>query len=394
MQFQYVERSKTFGVINMNARLLILGVILAIFIVLFNLLAPKTKNEVSFQEGIFDQAIVSKIEANSRIYPDKTEISLAVILGDSVQYLGILKEGHSLVSVENEDKLFEIGSISKVFLTTLLTICLEQGYLELDDPIQEHLPIELSEYELAGQAVLIQHLANHTSGIHALPEGLIKDYEYEISDEDEIAIVSKYLSQNCTYDFKPGSSYAYSNLGMSLLCMIVCDKLGGDFESLVDYHIGRQIGLENTIVNLSPAQRQQMVVGYNEMGAVAPLIISDLYVCSGSLKSSTRDMVKFVKANMDDLAPFVWSHDKTYEIDEDYDVALGWHYSKMHAERVYYHHGGTMGYSSGIAFEKDNKVGIVVLTNISALLKDRPDITKLMYDLFGQIEQKIARVNT
>ncbi len=41
-----------------------------------------------------------------------------------------------------------------------------------------------------------------STSIHALPEGLIKDYEYEISDEDDIAIVSKYLSQNCTYDFK------------------------------------------------------------------------------------------------------------------------------------------------------------------------------------------------
>ena len=123
------------------------------------------------------------------------------------------------------------------------------------------------------------------------------------------------------------------------------------------------------------------------------VIGSDLYVCSGSLKSSTKDMVKFVQANIKGLAPYVWSHDKTYEIDAEYAVALGWHYSKMHKERVYYHHGGTMGYSSGVAFEKDNDVGIVVLSNISALCKGRPDITKLMYELFGQLEQKIAGWN-
>jgi len=337
----------------MNKKTIILFVTLFIYVVLAFLMSRPVQNKIDFEAGILDETMINTLFENSKDYLDGTEISIGIIVGDDVEYLGLRKSHNKIIKVQNKDKIFEIGSISKTFLTTLLTICLKDRSLSLTDSVRTHLPIELSQYGKDNEELRIIHLANHSSGIQALPENLIADYEYEPSGKDEIKIVSEYLKAHCSYKFRPGSAYEYSNLGMALLGMIVCDKLGSDYESLLEKYISEPLGMTNTVINLTQEQ----------------------------------------KNNMYGLHPYSDSHEKTYEIDAEYDVALGWHYSKIHRERVYYHHGGTRDCSSGIAFEKDNDVGIVVLSNVSALFKDCPDITKLMYDLFGQMERKRAKAS-
>ena len=86
--------------------------------------------------GIFNNEMVDTIFENTKYYPDKTEITIAVIIGENVEYLGIRKEKDSIVSIENRDKIFEIGSISKVFLTALLLKCLNDSVIYLEDPIK------------------------------------------------------------------------------------------------------------------------------------------------------------------------------------------------------------------------------------------------------------------
>lgn len=374
----------------MKNKILPIVILALIFALMLFLNLRPVKNNIRFTPNIFDQNIIDTIFENTKIYPNNSELSIAVIVGENVDYLGLRKEGNSVFSVTNADKIFEIGSISKVFLASLLVRCLQENLLNLNDPIKIHLPIHLSAYEFEGEQVRIIHLANHTSGIKPLPENLFKTYEYEPSGEDEIELVSDYLKLHCDYQFKPGTKYEYSNLGMALLGMIVCDKLGRSYEQLVREIITGPLGMKNTVLHVSKSQKQKMVTGFDQQGKIAPLIASELYACSGGLKSTAGDLVKFLNANIYDTDFFSVAHQKTFEIDNDYDVALGWQYSKMHKEKVYFHHGGTVGYTSGIAFEKDNDVGMVVLSNISALLRDRPDITKLMYDMFGQIERKIA----
>jgi CubicO group peptidase (beta-lactamase class C family) len=63
------------------------------------------------------------------------------------------------------DTLFQIGSISKVYLATLAMRLVEEGKLTLDTPVASVLPeLELADRE-AQQAITLWHLLTHTSGI-------------------------------------------------------------------------------------------------------------------------------------------------------------------------------------------------------------------------------------
>jgi len=63
------------------------------------------------------------------------------------------------------DTLMHIGSITKLFTTTLVMQLVEEGRLELDDLVWRHLPeLELADRE-ALQRITVRMLLNHTSGI-------------------------------------------------------------------------------------------------------------------------------------------------------------------------------------------------------------------------------------
>lgn len=53
-------------------------------------------------------------EAYLKVFPDQTQVSIAMIQGDRVSYYGVIKKDHRLVGIDNFDHVFEAGSITKV----------------------------------------------------------------------------------------------------------------------------------------------------------------------------------------------------------------------------------------------------------------------------------------
>ena len=346
--------------------------------------SDKMKNDNLYSENIlFDKPITDILYETIKYYPNQTEFSIALIVGDTTEYFGLRKSNSEIIQISNNESIFEIGSISKVFLTSLLVQAMNDSLITLNDKLRDLLPFKLSSYGYHEHEVKIIHLANHTSGIEALPEGIIKDYQFNEKDDDELEKVKKYLSKKTKFKWQAGLKYEYSNLGMALLGQIISKLYNTSYNSLVKKFICEPFGMQNTTVKLDSIQKNKLVQGIDQFGNNAPMLISELYSSSGGLKSNVIDMVKFIKNNMEEDYIYKYAHETTFKIDEVYSVALGWSYSNRHNSRVYYHHGGTVGYSTGIAFDKQNKIGIVLLTNRSALLYSAPDITNFMYRVFG-----------
>src|SRR5512140_3520813 len=91
--------------------------------------------------------------------------SLAVALGDEQVELatGVL---NAVTGVETTtDSVFQIGSITKLFTTTLIMQLVDEGRVTLDEPVRSYLP-ELSFADsVATESVTLRHLLTHTSGI-------------------------------------------------------------------------------------------------------------------------------------------------------------------------------------------------------------------------------------
>jgi CubicO group peptidase (beta-lactamase class C family) len=71
----------------------------------------------------------------------------------------------------NGDSIFDIGSITKPFTTTLLVDMVRQGLINLDDPIGKYFPDNVKVPTYKGQMITIGNLATHTSGLPDFPIG-------------------------------------------------------------------------------------------------------------------------------------------------------------------------------------------------------------------------------
>ncbi len=84
-------------------------------------------------------------------------------------YYVALRVHDSLKTMENSKVVFEIGSLSKVFTSALLADLVQQQIVELDEPINNHLDYPIHD----NIRFTFRQLANHTSGLPRIPDGMI-----------------------------------------------------------------------------------------------------------------------------------------------------------------------------------------------------------------------------
>lgn len=79
----------------------------------------------------------------------------------------MFERGYGVTAIANGhpvhgDTLFRIGSLTKQFTAAAIMQLIEQGRVSLDDPITRFLP----NFPMQGHRITVEHLLNHTSGIH------------------------------------------------------------------------------------------------------------------------------------------------------------------------------------------------------------------------------------
>ena len=106
-----------------------------------------------------------------------------------------------------DDAILQIGSISKVWTATLAMMLVEDGALDLDEPVVTYLP----DLRLADQSVrdtvTLRHLLSHTSGI----EG-DRFTDYGRGGGDTLATAITHYDSLRQW-FRPGDLWSYSNAG-------------------------------------------------------------------------------------------------------------------------------------------------------------------------------------
>ena len=167
------------------------------------------------------------------------------------------------------DTIFEIGSITKVFTTTLLEDMVERGEVKLDGPISKYLPASVKAPSRNGREIALLDLATHTSGLPRLPGNLSV---WHIATHAENPYADYTLKM--LYDFLSGyklkrdigSKYEYSNLGVGLLGQLLAFKAGTNYESLVVERVCKPLKMEDTCITLSPELQSRLASGHDESG--------------------------------------------------------------------------------------------------------------------------------
>lgn len=335
----------------------------------------KTRNllDSSRAQAVFDRA---------QHFPNGTQIALCFIIGDSEQYVGIERRNDSLVYIDNSDSVFEIGSITKTFTGTILAKLVRDGKVDINEPIKNILPIHLNQSSLHGKEITLVQLANHTSGLPFEPGNVKNDKNHPFDPYNPYKYYTleklyDYLSHQLVLELTPGEKRIYSNLGGGLLGHILTLITGKSYEELLNETICKPLDLHHTFTTLTDERIRQMVQGRDSQGQPLPFGDGDCgaLIGAGGIKSSVKDLVKYLKANMTDTTYFYLAQKTTKVFDEHFSGSLGWGTYSVYGKHHVSAFGGTPGYTSGVMFERNARVGIVMLTNVSAYLASKGDYT-------------------
>jgi len=272
-----------------------------------------------------------------------------------------------------EKRVFEIGSISKVFTGLLLSEAVVEKKVRLDSTLKELLGKNFKFADpQVGEITLLQ-LSTHTSGLPRLPDNMGPDPDgaddpYGDYDRKRMnAFLSKVKLEG-----KPPYAASYSNYGVGLLGELLADAYGKSWATLIEEMITGPLGMKDTAVVPAAEQRKRLAPPYHEDKAGNSWTFQ-AFAGAGALRSTADDLLRFGKALLEpEKTPLAGAIKGMLEVRAPYsdmgsDIGLGIIIGKLDGEREYIHSGGTGGYRSVLQVIPARKSIRVVLINNDAI---------------------------
>jgi serine-type D-Ala-D-Ala carboxypeptidase/endopeptidase len=314
------------------------------------------------------QALQSALEQRIAANPTSAGIVVGIVDDKQVRIISAGQADKTNHQKLTDDTLFEIGSITKTFTGILLADMSLKGEVNLDDPIVNYLPKGVTMPTRNGKTIRLRDLATHTSGLPRLPTNFtyknISNPYVDYSVENLYEFLSHY---QLTRDI--GSTAEYSNLGMGLLGHVLALKAGKSYEELVTERILIPLGMTDTSISLSTAQKKRIATGHDITGKATSLWDIPTLAGAGALRSSAHDMMIYLQANMGIIkTPLREAIVLSQQFQQPFgsntlSIGLAWQTEKTPEGNVVWHNGGTGGFRSFIGFNQLTRQGVFVLIN-------------------------------
>jgi CubicO group peptidase (beta-lactamase class C family) len=139
------------------------------------------------------------------------------------------------------DAVFQLGSVSKVYTALLVMQLVDEGALDLDDPLAAVLPdLQLADSD-ATTAITVRHLLSHASGIDG-------DHIFDTGPGDDALERLIAACRSVRTIASPGAVMSYCNLGFSMAGRVVGRLTGGTWEQALCDRLTHPAGLTRTAV--------------------------------------------------------------------------------------------------------------------------------------------------
>lgn len=293
-------------------------------------------------------------------------LSIAVIRdGKIIKATGYGFANLELQAPATKDSVYEIGSISKQFASEALMLLVEDGKLNLDDPIRKYLPANAPE---TWQNITIRNLLNHTSGLKDWTE--IKEFSYrrEYSPEEFIDLVKGF-----PLGFQPGDNWLYSNTNLPLIGIIVERASGQSFEDLVNERVIKPLNFPSIRFKHQEDVVPDRATGYVLRNGVwkngepfRPRVIA----ASGGILANVVDLARWWEAVMNGRVVKQSSLDqmlKPTKLNDGRSVAHGFAFftDTFNGHNLIQHFGSTVGgFGSIVRYYPREKVTVAVIGNL------------------------------
>lgn len=174
--------------------------------------------------------------------------AILIIKGDSI----IFSKGYGLADLELKTKidantLFNIGSISKTFVSNAILMLQDEGKLSVEDNMDKYFP-NLKNKAIA-EKVKIKHLLTHTSGLEDNRQTKTDSLFYLTAKDAE----NWYPTTQAEHlNFEPGTRYEYSNPAYNALALIIEEVTGMKWQNYVADKIFTPSGMKTSTITDGP----------------------------------------------------------------------------------------------------------------------------------------------
>ncbi len=304
-------------------------------------------------------------------------MAVVIVQNDTVVYLRCFGVRNITTGAPiTPDTRFQLESVSKSFASASIASMVGDGELSWDEPVVSLDPgFQLSDPWVTDH-VTIRDLLSHRTG---LPEYAGQDLQYTFGyNRSEIIGRLRYLG--LTGAFR--SSYAYSDIGITVAAEAASMKAGQPWEDLVAERVFVPAGMYNTSARFADfatsGNHADTYVVVNGTPKAAPLMNEDVTSPAGGVSSTINDMARYARLQLNNGAidgKHVIGSDALMETHRAQNIitsnnagitayGLGWEVIAGNG-RVRVEHGGdgTQGVSNYIVLYPAENMSIVVLTN-------------------------------
>src|SRR5450759_4918992 len=263
------------------------------------------------------------------------------------------------------DTIFEIGAVTEVFNSLLLSDMVKRGEVALDDPVTKYLPPGVKVPERGGRRITLEDLSTHTSALPRIPSNLKPANPANPYADYSVERLYEFLSAyKLSHDI--GTGFDYSNLGGGLLGHALARRAGMNYETVLRSRIADPLGMSGTRITLSTGMKARLAVGHNAQLAAVPNWDLQALAGAAALRSTANDLLVFLAANLgyseSPLAPAMAAMREVRRptTAPGVEMALGW---AVTGDGITWANGSTAGYRSFAGYRPKSRVGVVALSN-------------------------------
>ncbi len=233
----------------------------------------------------------------------------------------------------------------------------------LEDPVRKYLPPDAVPPP-EGPEIRLIDLATQTSGLPRMP-GNFKPKDFANPYVDYTPQLMYEFLRTQTLKLGPDHKFLYSNLGMGLLGHALSLRYGKSYEQMIADLVTRPFGMTDTSITLSPDQKKRLAPGHDATGKLVSNWDLDALAGAGALRSSAADMLRYVECHLNPpenmKSAVELAHIPRADISDGVKIALAWIIKPD--GKIYWHNGGTGGYTTYASFHTERKSGVIVLVN-------------------------------
>ncbi len=291
----------------------------------------------------------------------------------------VFNKAYGYANLEKKEKLtkdhiFRIASHSKTFTATSIMQLAEQKKLKLNDFIIQYLPWLNEHKDKRFRKITIRQLLSHGAGV--IRDGLDSDFwslgrPFPNKEQFKKEVLDADLIINNNTHMK------YSNIGYSLLGLIIEQVSGMPYNDYVLSNIVKPLGLENTGPEINSTIKNRIVTGYsrrdkNKTRLPITNIYTDAMSSATGFYSTSEDICKYFSAQMVGSGKLINDESKKIMQKVEWRVknnsakekyGLGFHIYPLGKHELFGHGGGFPGQITSTLCDAREELIVTVLAN-------------------------------